>query len=88
MLYANIHNRTCIKAQDGLAHTPALSIVREGALATAGCDVASYGFAVPASVVITGTNAASMHAIPKAMIIIFDMTRTLKPNKETIGPEC
>ena len=66
----------------------AQSIVREAALATAGCVVASYGFAVPASAVITGTNAASMHAIPKAIIIIFDMTRTLKPNKETIGPKC
>ena len=50
--------------------------------------MASYGFAVPASAVITGANAASMHAIPKAMIIIFDMTRTLKPDKETIGPKC
>jgi hypothetical protein len=62
-------------------------LVREAAL-TAGCDVASYGFALPASAVITGTNAASMHANPNAMIITFDVTRTHKPNKQTIGPKC
>lgn len=57
---------------------PAQPIVREAELATAGCDLASYGFEPPASAVIAGTNAASIHAIPNAMIVTFDMTRTRK----------
>ena len=66
------------RAQDARALGPCLGPsaanprIRRALLGTAG-----YGFALPANAVIVGTNTASMHAIPNAMSIAFDMTRSI-----------
>ena len=54
--------------------------IRRALLGTAG-----YGFALPANAVIVGTNTASMHAIPNAMSIAFDMTRSISRDVKGIN---